>query len=42
VQVGTANFMNPRACQDILEGIEAYLKKEKIASVQDIIQSVKD
>ncbi len=33
VQVGTANFRNPRACVEILEGIEAFLREERIASV---------
>jgi dihydroorotate dehydrogenase (NAD+) catalytic subunit len=37
VQVGTANFLNPRAPLDILEGIEAFLKKEKIKNINDII-----
>lgn len=30
VQVGTANFRNPRACIEILEGIEAFLREERI------------
>lgn len=34
VQVGTANFRNPRACVDILEGIEAFFREERIASVE--------
>lgn len=33
VQVGTANFRNPRACVDVLEGIEAFLRDERIANV---------
>ncbi|MBI5343411.1 MAG: hypothetical protein HZB63_08925 [Deltaproteobacteria bacterium] len=35
VQVGTANFRNPRACIEILEGIEAFLREERIAAVSD-------
>jgi dihydroorotate dehydrogenase (NAD+) catalytic subunit len=35
VQVGTANFRNPRACVDILEGIEAFFREEKIAKLSD-------
>lgn len=42
VQIGTANFMNPRACQDILEGINEFMKKENIHSLKDIIKSVRD
>lgn len=34
VQVGTANFRNPRACLDVLEGIEAFLERERIASLE--------
>ena len=35
VQVGTANFRNPRACIDILEGMEAFFREEKIARLAD-------
>lgn len=35
VQVGTANFRNPRACVDILEGIEAFFREERIAALAD-------
>jgi len=37
VQVGTANFVNPRATVDVLEGIEAYLVEHGIADVRDLI-----
>lgn len=30
IQVGTANFMNPMACYDIIKGLENYLEKEKL------------
>jgi len=33
VQVGTANFRNPRACLEILEGIEDFFRREGIAEV---------
>lgn len=36
VQVGTANLSNPGAALDILEGIKAFLKKEKIPKVTDL------
>ena len=37
VQVGTANFINPNATIDIIEGIEAFLGEKKISRVGDII-----
>ena len=37
VQIGTANFINPRATMDIIEGIEKFLAHRKIARVTDII-----
>lgn len=37
IQVGTANFVEPTAAIDILHGIEAYMTRHKIKSVQDII-----
>lgn len=37
VQVGTANFVNPRAVMDILEGIEAFMDKEGIADMGELI-----
>ncbi len=41
VQVGTANFANPRASLDILEGIEQFLRDRDIDSVKEIIGSLK-
>jgi dihydroorotate dehydrogenase (NAD+) catalytic subunit len=37
VQVGTANFINPNATTDIIEGIEEFLIKNNIQKVTDII-----
>ena len=37
VQVGTANFVNPHATIDIIEGVEAFLREKKISSIRDII-----
>jgi dihydroorotate dehydrogenase (NAD+) catalytic subunit len=37
VQIGTANFINPRATMDIIDGIENFLTQRKIARVTDII-----
>jgi dihydroorotate dehydrogenase (NAD+) catalytic subunit len=37
IQVGTANFINPQATEEIIDGIELYLNKNGIASIEDII-----
>ncbi|MBW2410145.1 MAG: dihydroorotate dehydrogenase [Deltaproteobacteria bacterium] len=37
VQIGTANFANPRVTIDIIDGIEAFLAQRKIGRVVDII-----
>jgi dihydroorotate dehydrogenase (NAD+) catalytic subunit len=37
VQVGTANFTNPRAPLDVLEGIEQFMTKEGIENLTDLI-----
>ncbi len=37
IQVGTMNFVNPRAGVEILEGIEAFLQQGGVASVAEII-----
>lgn len=40
VQVGTANFIEPGVCGDIIKGIEAYLKKHKIEKIGDLTGSL--
>lgn len=37
VQVGTANFVNPSATTDILDGIEAFMVKNGIRSLQELV-----
>ncbi|MGB5750995.1 MAG: dihydroorotate dehydrogenase [Desulfobacterales bacterium] len=37
VQVGTANFVNPHATIEIIDGIEAFLIERDIPSVRDIV-----
>jgi dihydroorotate dehydrogenase (NAD+) catalytic subunit len=37
VQVGTTNFINPRATEEIIQGIGAFLVENKMASIQDLI-----
>ena len=41
VSVGTANFYNPTVTMDIVDGIEAYMKQNHFASVQDMAGIVK-
>jgi dihydroorotate dehydrogenase (NAD+) catalytic subunit len=40
VQVGTANFVNPRCTMEIIDGIANYLREQKIASVKDLVGSL--
>ncbi len=40
VAVGTANFVNPMAAVEIVDGIEEYLKSEGIADVNEIVGTV--
>jgi dihydroorotate dehydrogenase (NAD+) catalytic subunit len=40
VQVGTANFVNPRATMEIIDGIIVYLQRQKLASIRDLIGSL--
>lgn len=41
VQVGTANFVNPRTAMDIIEGLETYCRTHGFASVDEIIGSLR-
>jgi len=41
VSVGTANFANPYATIDVIEGIEAYMKKYGVDNINDLIGAVK-
>lgn len=41
VAVGTANFHNPRATVDVIEGIERYMSDKNIDDINDIIGKVK-
>ena len=40
VQVGTANFVNPRATTDIIDGIQAFMVENGIADLQEIVGSL--
>lgn len=41
VSVGTANFNNPRATLDVVEGIEDYLIRHNVADINELIGLVK-
>jgi dihydroorotate dehydrogenase (NAD+) catalytic subunit len=41
IQVGTGNFVNPRAAVEIAEGIKKYLIANKLESIKDIVGKVK-
>lgn len=41
VAVGTANFLNPRATLEVIDGIEKYMTKNKIEDIQELIGCVK-
>lgn len=42
IQVGTANFLDPMASMEILEGIQDFMRKEKIKNLKEIIGSIKE
>ena len=37
IEIGTANFVNPRTTMDVLEGIQAYLKQNNIDKLSNIV-----
>ncbi len=37
VQVGTANFANPRACEEVVAGIEAFCRRHRVKKVTDLV-----
>ena len=41
VQIGTGNFLNPRATVEIIEGIQTYLKRKKIHDIKKVIGSLR-
>ncbi|RHP47630.1 dihydroorotate dehydrogenase [Clostridium sp. AF32-12BH] len=41
VSVGTANFYNPYATVEIAEGIEAFMKKQNVEDIRELIGCVK-
>ena len=41
VQVGTANFYDPRAPLTVLEGLEKFMRKKKLSSMRDLVGAIK-
>lgn len=41
VSVGTANFFNPYATEEIVDGIQAFLEKQNVADINELIGVVK-
>jgi len=41
VQVGTANFVDPGIYARILEGLEAYLRRHRLESIDDVVGSLR-
>lgn len=41
VSVGTANFANPRATVDVIDGIEDYMRRQNVEDIRDLIGAVK-
>jgi dihydroorotate dehydrogenase (NAD+) catalytic subunit len=37
IQIGTANFINPKATEEVVEGISEYVVREKLRSVREMI-----
>jgi dihydroorotate dehydrogenase (NAD+) catalytic subunit len=40
VQVGTANFVNPRAAVDVAEGLASWLAERQIGSIRELVGAV--
>ena len=41
VSIGTANFFNPYAAEETVQGIEAYMREKKVARLTDLVGIVK-
>lgn len=40
IQVGTANFINPSVCVEIMKGVQEYLEKHRIKDIKDLVGSL--
>ena len=41
VAIGTANFANPKASMEVVEGIQTYLEKTDMSSIKELVGSLK-
>jgi len=41
IQIGTANFINPMAAEDIIDGLTKYLKDNKIEHIKNLIGTLR-
>ena len=41
VSVGTANFFNPHATEDVVKGLEDFLQRQKVTDIHELIGCVK-
>jgi len=41
IQVGTANFVDPRVTMSIIEGIEAYMKRHYVVAMNELVGSLR-
>ena len=41
VQIGTANFINPRATMEIIDGMRRYLQENNMKSINDIVGTLR-
>ena len=41
VAVGTATFAEPQTCLRVVEGLEEYLARHRLASVRNLIRTVR-
>ena len=41
VAVGTANFRNPLTTIEVIDGIEAYMKRQNVADINELIGAVR-
>lgn len=41
IQVGTANFVNPSTCDEIVSGLKQYLRENNFASINEVINGLR-
>lgn len=40
MEVGTANFVNPKVCPEIISGLSDYLDRHKMDSITELIGKI--